>query len=92
MRRLVAALLLAGLLPALAAQEGGVRKFDRAERLELGGSTIPDEAWDWTPGVLPHNWYADPPPYSQLWYRLRFSLDHAPYRGHSLYLGPRLAP
>ena len=85
MRRLVATLLFAFALPAFASHDG-VRVFERADRIQTEAYLIPGDEWDWRPGALPHNWYADSPPFSQVWYRLRFSLDHAPYVGHSLYL------
>jgi len=88
-RALVGALLAGLALAALGAHDG-VRIFARADRIDVGLYEIPADEWLWAPGVLPHNWYSDRPATSRVWYRIPFDLEHAPYRGQSLYLA-RLA-
>jgi signal transduction histidine kinase len=84
-RASLAALLFAVALPAHALQERA-RVFEHVECSATAMHSIPLDGWIWEPCELPHNWYADRPDPPQVWYRLRFALDHVPYIGQSLYL------
>lgn len=87
MKNLLGALLIAIAMPVFAAQEGSVQVFERAESQGMWGWSVSDNRVpNWTPVALPHNWFNDPPPWSRVWYRIRFTLDDKPYRSQSLYL------
>jgi signal transduction histidine kinase len=91
-KRLLGALLVAVSAAVPAAQDDRVQTFERADTPGLWAWGFPgdDRVADWTPVGLPHNWYADPPPASRAWYRMKFTLDDASYRSYSIYLA-RLA-
>jgi signal transduction histidine kinase len=62
--------------------------FEAAESPRPSQWTFPHDDWvpDWKRVRLPHNWYAEPPDASQVWYRIRFALDYGPDEAHGLYL------
>lgn len=77
--------LVALLLVMASSARADVQVFEQAERTEsIGfGEVVPGEHSKWTVGPLPHNWYSDPA--FAHWYRIRFNLEDAPWRGRSLY-------
>jgi len=91
--KLLGALLWLAAIPALAEDGPRVKTFERAESPAswVWGFPDHDRFQKWTEVVLPHNWFRDPPRGTDVWYRIRFTLDDSdpPYRSHSLYL-PRL--
>jgi len=84
---LVAALLIS--IPALAAGEGNVRTFERADSPRPWLWVLPDDSdFEWAEISLPHNWFRNPPraPGSPVWYRIRFTLELQPVNYQSIYL------
>lgn len=94
MRALLAALLLG--IHAGATADGvdlsKVHTFERAEMVSNWDWDIPTRPGaGWSAVTLPHNWFRDPPPVRRaVWYRIGFSLEHAPLYTQSIYLA-RLA-